>query len=51
MIAAMILSYMEDTNNNDDLEELCNEIRKIQCLAKANGKSDRINNADGKETQ
>ena len=51
MFAAMILTHMEDTTNPDDLEELCNEIGKIQRLAKANGKSDRSNDAGGKETQ
>ncbi len=27
MFAAMILTHMEDTANNDDLEELCSEVR------------------------
>ncbi len=51
MFAAMIISHMEDAANHDDLEELCNEIGKIKRLAKANGKSDCSNDADGKETQ
>ncbi len=42
---------MEGTNSQDDLEELCSEIGKIQRLTKSNGKSDRSNDADGKETQ
>ena len=49
--AAMILAHMEDTTNPDDLEELCSEIGKIQRLAKTTGKSDRSNDAGGKETQ
>ena len=51
MFAAMILSQMEDSDNADDLEELCNKIGKIQHLAKVNGKSDQSNDNGGKETQ
>ncbi len=51
MFAAMILDHGENTNEPDDLEELYNDIRKIQRLAKANGKSDRSNDNGGKETQ
>ncbi len=51
MFEVMILTYIEDITNADDLEELCNEIGKIRRLTKANGKSDRSNNAGRKETQ
>ena len=51
MFSAMILAHMEDTTKADDLEDLCNEIGKIQRLAKSNGKSGRNNDSGGKETQ
>ncbi len=45
--AAIILVHMEDQTNQDDLEELCSEIGKIQCLTKSTGKSDSSNDASG----
>ena len=51
MFAAMILAHMEDTSKGDGLEEVCNEIGKVQRLAKANGKSDHSSDNSGKETQ
>ena len=37
-----------DDGNADDLEKLCNNIAKIQCLARSTGKSSKENG--GKET-
>ncbi len=51
MFAAMILYHMENQAYPDDLEELCNDIGKIQRLSKVNGKSDRSSDNGGKETQ
>ncbi len=51
MCVAMILDHMENPDEPGDIEELCNNIGKIQHLAKANGKSDRSNDNGGKETQ
>ena len=51
MFTSMILTHMEDATVTDDLEELCNEIGKIQRLAKSTGKTDRGNDSGGKETQ
>ena len=51
MFVAMILNHMEHPTDPDDLKELCNDIAKIQHLAKDIGKSDRSNDNGGKETQ
>ncbi len=46
MFAAMILDHMENTIEPDDLEELCNDIRKIQRLVKVNEKLEQSNSAE-----